>query len=57
MEEDKQAKDLPSDRPSSIFIGGPAKAENILSGSINKNNENKNITLKKHHKHLLGLGF
>ena len=43
MEEDKQAKDLPSDRPSSIFIGGPAKAENILSGSINKNNENKNI--------------
>ena len=43
MEEDKQAKDLPSDRPSSIFIGGPAKVENILSGSINKNNENENI--------------
>ena len=43
MEGDKEEKNLPSDQPSSIFIGGPAKAENILSGSINKNKENKNI--------------
>jgi hypothetical protein len=43
MEEDKGGENLPSEEPSSIFIGGPAKAENILSGSINKNKENKNI--------------
>jgi len=37
MEEDKGGENLPSEEPSSIFIGGPAKVENILSGSINKN--------------------
>ena len=44
MEEDTEEQNLVSDQPSSVFISEPAKVENTLSGSINQNNENKNIT-------------
>lgn len=44
MEEDTEEQNLVSDQPSSVFISEPAKVENTLSGFINQNNENKNIT-------------
>ncbi|MGB1495438.1 MAG: hypothetical protein ACPG8U_02975 [Candidatus Thalassarchaeaceae archaeon] len=44
MDEDVEEQNLPFNQPTSVFISGPAKTENALSGSINQNNENKNIT-------------
>ena len=44
MDEDVEEQNPPFNQPNSVFISGPAKTENTLSGSINQNNENKNIT-------------
>jgi len=44
MDEDVEEQNLPFNQPNSVFISGPAKTENTFSGSINQNNDNKNIT-------------
>ena len=38
-----EEQNIPFNQPISVFIDGPAKTENTISGSINQNNENKNI--------------
>ena len=45
MDVDVEEQNLASHQPPSIFIGGPAKAENTLSGTINQNHESKNIAV------------